>query len=174
MMIPQKNTTIIHSTHSLTHSFTHHRCYCCCCSSLFPSFSLSVSGATRLRSLSSFARSCLQNCFACLLILLPKGFATSQDQHLSISLLKNSINQSGKFQSVDWSIHQIHYHQGSSTTTTTTTPSKSMSFSFFFFYYCLLLDLFIVPRSAHTKQTTHPPLMLSPAFGWDAHQMLIW
>jgi hypothetical protein len=33
------------------------------------------------------------------------------------------------------------------------------------FYYCLLLDLFIVPRSAHTKQTTHPPLMLSPAFG---------
>jgi len=55
-----------------------------------------------------------------------------------------------------------------------------MSFSFFFFsffsvllllstttfYYCLLLDLFIVPRSAaHTKQTTHPPLMLSLAFG---------
>ncbi len=58
-----------------------------------------------------------------------------------------------------------------------------MSFSFFSvllllsttaFYYCLLLDLFIVPRSAaHTKQTTHPPLMLSLAFGWDAHLIII-
>jgi hypothetical protein len=63
-----------------------------------------------------------------------------------------------------------------------------MSFSFFFFsvvlllstttvYYCLLLDLFIVPRSAaHTKQTTHPPLMLSLAFGVrcpsDAHLII--
>jgi hypothetical protein len=43
----------------------------------------------------------LAKLLACLLILLSKGFATSRDQHLSISLLKNSINQSGKFQSID-------------------------------------------------------------------------
>jgi hypothetical protein len=60
-----------------------------------------VSGATKAQISLFLCKILLAKLLAGLLILLPKGFATSQDQHLSISLLKNSINQSGKFQSID-------------------------------------------------------------------------
>jgi len=98
MMIPQKNTTIIHSTHSLTHSLIIDATAAAALLSSPLSLCLCLVQQGSDLSLPLQDLACKT---ACLPILLPEGFATSQDQHLSISFLKNSINQSGKFQSIN-------------------------------------------------------------------------
>jgi hypothetical protein len=122
-----------------------------------------------------------------LLILLPKGFATSQDQHLSISLLKNSINQSGKFQSINWSIHQnplssriIHYHYNYNSFKVHVFFLLLLSSSTTVYYYFLLLPAAWPFHSSqictHKTNNTSSPHALSCIWvrcSSDAHLIII-
>lgn len=149
MMIPQKNTTIIHSTHSLTHSLIIDAT-AAACSSLFPSFCLCLCLVQQDSDLSLP----LQD-LACKTACLLADFITKRICNVtrppSLNLFIKELNQSIRKISIDWLINpltnpsksiiinnhplllQLQLLQSSCLFPSSSSPSSQ------FFYYCLLL-----------------------------------